>query len=98
MTETTPSTSTTPIHRASVREWASLGVLTLAVVLLAIDGTVLALAVPSLTADLDPTAQAIILRLTSVPSGLATGALLGAITGAAAWLLSRRRRDPLPGR
>ena len=49
-------------------------------------------------ADLDSTAQAIILRLTSVPSGLATGALLGAITGAAAWLLSRRRRDPLPGR
>ena len=49
-------------------------------------------------ADLDPTAQAIILRLASVPSGLATGALLGAITGAAAWLLSRRRRDPLPGR
>ena len=49
-------------------------------------------------ADLDPTAQAIILRLTSVPSGLVTGALLGAITGAAAWLLSRRRRDPLPGR
>ena len=49
-------------------------------------------------ADLDPTAQAIILRLTSVPSGLVTGALLGAITGAAARLLSRRRRDPLPGR
>ena len=49
-------------------------------------------------ADLDSTAQAIILRLTSVPSGLVTGALLGAITGAAAWLLSRRRRDPLPGR
>ncbi|ROS70230.1 DHA2 family multidrug resistance protein-like MFS transporter [Curtobacterium sp. PhB172] len=60
MTETTPSTSTAPIHRASVREWASLGVLTLAVVLLAIDGTVLALAVPSLTADLDPTATQVL--------------------------------------
>ncbi|WIB33170.1 MFS transporter [Curtobacterium sp. MCSS17_005] len=53
-------TSTTPTHRASVREWASLGVLTLAVVLLAIDGTVLALAVPSLTADLDPTATQVL--------------------------------------
>lgn len=60
MTDTTPSTSTAPIHRASVREWASLGVLTLAVVLLAIDGTVLALAVPSLTADLDPTATQVL--------------------------------------
>ncbi|WP_205969816.1 MFS transporter, partial [Pseudomonas viridiflava] len=34
--------------------------LTLAVVLLAIDGTVLALAVPSLTADLDPTATQVL--------------------------------------
>ena len=49
-------TGTAPLHRATPREWASLGVLTLAVVLLAIDGTVLALAVPSLTADLGPSA------------------------------------------
>jgi hypothetical protein len=49
-------------------------------------------------ADLDPTLQAVILRLASVPSGLATGALLGALTGAAAWLLSRRRRGPRPAR
>ncbi len=42
--------------RAGAREWAGLGVLTLAVVLLAVDGTVLALAVPSLSADLAPTA------------------------------------------
>ena len=49
-------------------------------------------------ADLDPTLQTVILRLASVPSGLATGAVLGAVTGAAAWLLSRRRRDPRPVR
>jgi len=41
---------------AGPREWASLGVLTLAVMLLAVDGTVLALAVPSLSASLEPTA------------------------------------------
>ncbi|MDN3904806.1 MFS transporter [Arthrobacter sp. YD2] len=40
---------------AGPREWASLGVLTLAVMLLAVDGTVLALAVPSLSASLEPT-------------------------------------------
>lgn len=45
-----------PVVRAGAREWAALGVLTLAVVLLAVDGTVLALAVPALTADLAPTA------------------------------------------
>jgi len=37
------------------RRWIALAVLTLAVLLLAIDGTVLALAVPALTADLNPT-------------------------------------------
>lgn len=41
---------------AGSREWAALSVLTLAVVLLAIDGTVLALAVPALTSALSPTA------------------------------------------
>jgi DHA2 family multidrug resistance protein-like MFS transporter len=40
----------------TTRSWAALGILTLAVLLLAIDGTVLALAVPALTADLNPTA------------------------------------------
>ena len=49
-------TVVTPAVRASARDWAALGVLTLAVVLLAVDGTVLALAVPALTADLAPTA------------------------------------------
>ena len=38
------------------RQWAALAVLTLAVTLLAIDSTVLALAIPSLSADLGPTA------------------------------------------
>jgi DHA2 family multidrug resistance protein-like MFS transporter len=47
------STTSTPV---TTRSWAALGILTLAVLLLAIDGTVLALAVPALTADLDPTA------------------------------------------
>ena len=42
------------------RQWGILGVLTLAVMLLAIDGSVLALAVPSLSADLDPTANQIL--------------------------------------
>ncbi|MGC4815819.1 MFS transporter, partial [Micromonospora sp. DT228] len=42
------------------RRWAALGVLSGAVLLLAIDGTVLALAVPSLTASLAPTAEQIL--------------------------------------
>jgi DHA2 family multidrug resistance protein-like MFS transporter len=48
---TLPLPSTAP-----PRSWVALGILTLAVLLLAIDGTVLALAVPALTADLGPTA------------------------------------------
>ncbi|WP_232011998.1 MFS transporter [Actinomyces slackii] len=39
------------------RQWAALAVLTLAVTLLAIDSTVLALAIPSLSADLAPSAS-----------------------------------------
>ncbi|WP_106396735.1 MFS transporter [Actinocorallia populi] len=42
--------------RAGRREWFALGVLVLVVLLLTIDGTVLYLAVPSLTADIDPSA------------------------------------------
>lgn len=42
--------------RAGTREWLALVVLTLAAVLLAVDGTVLALAVPALTAALEPSA------------------------------------------
>jgi DHA2 family multidrug resistance protein-like MFS transporter len=44
------------LRRAGPREWAALAVLVLAVVLLSVDSTVLALAVPALTADLRPTA------------------------------------------
>ncbi|MDP5183611.1 MFS transporter [Blastococcus sp. BMG 814] len=44
------------VPSAGPREWAALTVLVLAVVLLAVDGTVLALAVPALTADLQPSA------------------------------------------
>ena len=39
------------------RDWAALAVLTLAVSLLAVDSTVLALAIPSFSADLSPTAS-----------------------------------------
>ena len=46
--------------RAGCREWLSLVVLTAAVVLLAVDGTVLALAIPALTADLSPTGTEIL--------------------------------------
>lgn len=45
-----------PAARAGRREWAALGVLVLVVVLLTVDGTVLYLAIPSMTEDLAPTA------------------------------------------
>lgn len=48
------SLETTP--RAGRREWSALAVLVLVVTLLAVDGTVLYLAVPSLTADIAPSA------------------------------------------
>lgn len=43
-----------PTARAGRREWSALAVLVLVVTLLAVDGTVLYLAVPSLTADIEP--------------------------------------------
>ncbi|MBC3763241.1 MFS transporter [Quadrisphaera oryzae] len=49
---TTPLHPQHPARGAGWREWGGLGVLVLAVVLLAVDATVLALAVPALTADL----------------------------------------------
>jgi DHA2 family multidrug resistance protein-like MFS transporter len=45
-----------PPARTTPRQWGALAALTLAVTLLAVDGTVLALAVPALTADLAPSA------------------------------------------
>lgn len=45
---------------AGRREWAALAVLVLVVGLLAIDGTVLYLAVPSLTADIEPSATQVL--------------------------------------
>ena len=51
-TITAPS-ATAPL---TARQWGIIAVLTGAVMLLAIDGTVLSLAVPRLTADLAPTA------------------------------------------
>ncbi len=51
---------TTPTPAASPprpRDWAALAVLTLAVTLLAVDATVLSLAIPSLSADLAPSAS-----------------------------------------
>lgn len=49
-----------PTVLAGRREWAALVVLVLVVLLLAIDGTVLYLAVPSLTEDIGPTADQIL--------------------------------------
>lgn len=57
-TSAVPSPPTVPL--AGRREWAALVVLVLAVTLLAVDGTVLFLAIPSLTADLAPTATQIL--------------------------------------
>lgn len=54
------SSSSPTRPRATTRDWLALGVLTLAVVLLAVDGTVLALAVPALSADLAPSATQIL--------------------------------------
>ncbi|MFC9662621.1 MFS transporter [Nocardia sp. NPDC127606] len=48
----TPTALTPP--RATPREWAGLGVLALALLLLAVDATVLDLAVPAISADLAP--------------------------------------------
>ncbi|UQU62211.1 MFS transporter [Couchioplanes caeruleus] len=67
MTETPPADAGSPQNvatagpaRAGLRAWLSLIVLTSAVVLLAVDGTVLALAIPALTADLDPSGTEIL--------------------------------------
>lgn len=49
-----------PVRSAGRREWLVLGVLTFAVILLAVDGTVLALAIPSLVADLNPTSSQVL--------------------------------------
>lgn len=49
-----------PEPRAGAREWAALAVLTVAVVLLGVDGTVLGLAIPALARDLDPSAAEIL--------------------------------------
>ncbi|WP_026267718.1 MFS transporter [Micromonospora sp. CNB394] len=58
MTSTRPSIPAPAL--AGKREWAALVVLVLVVLLLAVDGTVLYLAVPSLTADIGPTATQIL--------------------------------------
>ncbi|XTZ14270.1 MFS transporter [Micromonospora echinospora] len=55
----TPDTPHRPV-RAGARQWAALGALTLAVTLLAVDGTVLALAMPALTADLGATSTEVL--------------------------------------
>ena len=54
-TAPTPAASSPPPPRP--RDWATLAVLTLAVTLLAVDATVLSLAIPSLSADLAPSAS-----------------------------------------
>lgn len=54
-TAPTPAASSPPPPRP--RDWAALAVLTLAVTLLAVDAMVLSLAIPSLSADLAPSAS-----------------------------------------
>lgn len=54
-TAPTPAASSPPPPRP--RDWAALAVLNLAVTLLAVDATVLSLAIPSLSADLAPSAS-----------------------------------------
>nr|WP_315501971.1 MFS transporter [Actinomyces oris] len=83
-----------------LRAWAAMGVLTLAVTLLAIDSTVLALAIPSLSADLSPTASQLlwIVPITYAVkffahdglTVIAVAALAGGL--AAGWLFIRRQR------
>ena len=83
-----------------LRAWAALGVLTLAVTLLAIDSTVLALAIPSLSADLSPTASQLlwIVPITyAIKSfahdGLTVVAIAALVGGlATGWLFIRRQR------
>ncbi|MBF6465587.1 MFS transporter [Nocardia beijingensis] len=55
MTPQTIGRAATTPHRAGAREWAGLSVLALALLLLAVDATVLDLAVPAISADLAPT-------------------------------------------
>lgn len=52
-------TMTVP-NRAGAREWAALGALTLAVAMIAIDGTVLSLAIPALTESLHATSTQVL--------------------------------------
>ncbi|MET0821787.1 MAG: MFS transporter [Aeromicrobium sp.] len=51
---------TTEVAMSFRRRWVALGILMLASLLLAIDGTVLALAVPALTTSLSPTAEQVL--------------------------------------
>src|SRR3712207_2049048 len=71
--QTTSTASTTPI--AGRREWIALAVLALPCMLVTMDLTVLFLAVPSLTADLDPSG-AQLLWITDVYGFLIAGALI----------------------
>ncbi|MDV6011317.1 MFS transporter [Haloechinothrix sp. LS1_15] len=60
MTERTSAAHTSVAHRATWREWTGLAVLSLPVLVLATDLTVLLLAMPSITADLQPGASAML--------------------------------------
>ncbi|WP_411081096.1 MFS transporter [Streptomyces sp. cmx-18-6] len=55
MSDLTTDSPTSPELRAGPREWLGLFVLTLPTILLALDATVLNLAVPQISADLEPT-------------------------------------------
>ncbi len=69
MSQTLVNPAPPPAPQApGARQWAALAVLTLAVTLLAIDSTVLALAIPSLSADLGPTPPSCCGSAMSTPS------------------------------
>ena len=73
MTATTATTTAAP--RAGRREWVGLGVLALACVLYSMDLTVLHMAVPSLSADLEPT-SAELLWIVDIYGFLLAGSLI----------------------
>lgn len=90
-TAPTPAASSPPPPRP--RDWAALAVLTLAVTLLAVDATVLSLAIPSLSADLAPSAGQL-LWIGDVYSFVLAGLLV--TMGNVADRIGRRRL-PVPG-
>ncbi|PZG21118.1 MFS transporter [Nonomuraea aridisoli] len=81
-------TTTTETTRGGARAWLGLSVLALATLLLAVDNTVLMLALPHLAADLDPSATEL-LWITDVYGFMIAGLMIA--MGAAGDRIGRRR-------